>query len=758
MSIGVTDREARSAAVNDREARSAAANEREVPGTLVDPPACQAAAQLLSQSARRCQPMREVQEQLQRLARGEQPVWINGELGSGRQSAALTLHQQSGLRSGPCRVCHRAELAPIAALVLAESSAAQQEGLSRLQALLTRTRGGTLILDEGGTPDPAFQVLVLELLRLRQSPATRLVLLTCANQEGAGEAEPPLLPALLSSLSGRLLRVPALRVRREEIADLALELWRTAPRQRSAEAPPPQMTPAVEAPLSVAVSADAAGEEAAPEISAASAVSDAAPAPPEAPVGAAPVDEAPTLEEDTLELLREQPWPGNLHQLRHLLLFVAQRSRDATLGRAELTALLPLTFQPGPPEAEPEQLQTRAQALQDLLRPMVPTLGAASEEPPWAPLLLVPVGRAAPPSAGAADDPRRLWLRRGPAPLDDARLVAGLQARPRGLVAGGRTGDAPALAQLGQTWRGNLLGLLRATYHELGDLGRPGSSGLSLLTLAQLLTLSGPPLSALKLLRLSLHLPTDLNEEESAALLRRMHPASRQRGRLPCASPQVGRSWADAARGLLPQGAEGRFLEHATRCERCGLLLQGYFRLTLREPWHSPEPLWEPAAAAVAEAVVVGPSGRRRPEDVTLIDVTQAAAAAEAAGQSCVDLSAPEEAAVPAPEADADALRWAALSQGPAPRRPRRPHTGPADGVPRPIPDPRQRPAADEASAEASSEPVSAPPSAASPTLLPPPMAAAAGWLSPGRLLLLALLWLGSVVASAVLGYWMARR
>ena len=253
--------------------------------------------------------MREVQEQLQRLARGEQPVWINGELGSGRQSAALTLHQQSGLRSGPCRVCHRAELAPIAALVLAESSAAQQEGLSRLQALLTRTRGGTLILDEGGTPDPAFQVLVLELLRLRQSPATRLVLLTCANQEGAGEAEPPLLPALLSSLSGRLLRVPALRVRREEIADLALELWRTAPRQRSAEAPPPQMTPAVEAPLSVAVSADAAGEEAAPEISApsaASAVSDAAPAPPEAPVGAAPVDEAPTLEEDTLELLRER--------------------------------------------------------------------------------------------------------------------------------------------------------------------------------------------------------------------------------------------------------------------------------------------------------------------------------------------------------------------------------------------------------------------------------------------------------------------
>ena len=205
-----------------------------------------------------------------------------------------------------------------------------------------------------------------------------------------------------------------------------------------------------------------------------------------------------------------------------------------------------------------------AQALAALLRPILPALALSQEgEVPWSPLLLEEL-------AGEPTPRHRLVL--GPAPMDERRLVAALQARPLALSGPARgvarTGDAFALAHLGPLWRGNLLGLLRAA-HVAMDARRAPT--LSLITLAHLLLVSGAPVSPDALARLGLGLPVELSEEATATLLSRARavyehlplPAA------PCSAPAIGRIWADAVRDLLPQSDRERFQAHADTCDRC---------------------------------------------------------------------------------------------------------------------------------------------------------------------------------------------
>jgi hypothetical protein len=467
-----------------------------------------AALELISRSARRCPAVEETLEHLQRLSRDSHPVWLYGEFGAGRHTAAAALHALAAARTGSAAlvIVHRSELKEAVELSHAASPAARKAGKELLLGLVHRARGGTLVLDEGATPDLSFQAAVLDLLGQRL-PA-RLALITRAQSaQDAGMLAP-----LLARLTPRCVRVPPLRQRRDEIPALLADL----------------------------LPGGAAAEEEA--------------------TGARVRDEAAVL-------LVQHPFTGNLWELRHLAHRLAGR---VPVGAAELEQVLPAEE-----TVQPETLRELAQALYDLLRPLVPVFPADAARPgdeeledtPYAPLLL---------HRGEREPEWLAHLRLGPAPMDERRLVAGLQARPLG-PGGTRTGDVPVLARLGPTWRGHLLSLLRAAHSELDD---EAAQSLSLLMLGQALLLSGPPVSPERLVRLVLRLPLDLSEEETRVVtdrLRTVLAPGRRRPAPRCSELQTGRLWTDAVRGLLPDPA-GLFA-HAAACDRCDQTVRAFFRV-----------------------------------------------------------------------------------------------------------------------------------------------------------------------------------
>lgn len=494
-----------------------------------------AAPQSLILSAERAPAMKEVLAQVQRLAGDNRPVWIHGEPGSGRRTAALALHALAHNRAQPIRFVHRSELGHVLELCREQSAAAWQAACDMLGELCATVRGGTLVIDEGPGLDPMLQGLLAELYASR--PGVRLILIS---QTPAGAAS--LHPSLRGLLGGRAIALPPLRQRREEIAPLCEDVLR-------------------------ALAPDAHGEGAGPAAEEAGA------------------DRAPSLSEEAAALLREQPFHGNLWQLQHALRWIGRRAPGPAITAEDMAGHLPgHPFDRGVGQlTDGDTVAEVAQALGELLGSMLPIIPTvihghghgygtsdAPEELPWSPLLLV-LPEGAEPGSG------RLVL--GPAPMDERRLVAGLQARPRG-PGGARTGDAKALSRLGLTWRGHLLALLRAAYQELDE---EHVRSLGLVGLGRLLILAGPPVSPDKLVRLALGQPADLHEEETVALTRRLWTASGASAggasHSPCIDPAIGRSWADAVRGLLGDGPRDLFLAHADECARCTEALLAWWRV-----------------------------------------------------------------------------------------------------------------------------------------------------------------------------------
>lgn len=590
-------------------------------GLLIGGDEAQGALRLVQRSADRGPAMQEVLEQLVRLGRDSAPVWLYGEAGAGRHTAALALHALSAVAAGPVLVVHRSELQDVIALWREQDRGAGQ----LLGAILARAAGGTAIFDEGGAPDLDFQGLVSDLLGLSErrdgggkdgaSWPARLVLITAAQ----AAADLGMLAELLGRLGGRCVRVPPLRLRRGEIGALATEL--TA-RSRADDG--------------------------------------------EAATG---------LDFGAAALLTDQPLRGNVRQLALAAArLAARRPAGGELIAPDVAEILGLRAEP---PADPLALRATGQALGEVLRlvlPLVPDgAEAEGEEPPWAPLLLRRDER----------DPVGIFrLRAGPAPLDEAVVGAGLRPRPRGPIGAGggggaasgiRTGDEPSLSRLGPPWRGNLLGLLRALHRDLG------AGELSLLDLGLALLLSGPPLPPQKLLRLVLRQPLDLTPEETAALLDRLEllqggaPAQGRgaEGALRCEDPALGRSWADAMRGLVPRATQEALFRHARGCALCGEALWMSWRLpdlsgageTLPLPVYadgSPapevEPQVEPTTAARAAAISGAPAPA--PTPAALEPAAAPASSAEAAPAA----SAQSPVAVPPTMAALRPGHWVALS------------------------------------------------------------------------------------------------
>jgi len=140
----------------------------------------------------------ELRERLAELARADQCVWLAGEVGSGRELAARTLHALSARASGP--------------FVVARGGAAVRD------ELVQRAAGGVLYLDGVPALSPELQARLAELL------APPLGLRVCCSSieplstaVGRGRVA----PALLARLPGPCVHVPPLRERVEDIPLLA---------------------------------------------------------------------------------------------------------------------------------------------------------------------------------------------------------------------------------------------------------------------------------------------------------------------------------------------------------------------------------------------------------------------------------------------------------------------------------------------------------------------------------------------------------
>jgi DNA-binding NtrC family response regulator len=157
-------------------------------------------------------PMREVLHALAQLAAGAAPVLLLGEAGSGKALAAQALHRASGRTGRFARFC-----APV------DGGSAE-----RLLIRLRECAGGTLFVDDLGDLPAVAQSALRELLDPREAPEpirreARLVLGSRLDERELGGR---LDGGLWNLLRGRVVKLPPLRARRDDLLPLALRLLR----------------------------------------------------------------------------------------------------------------------------------------------------------------------------------------------------------------------------------------------------------------------------------------------------------------------------------------------------------------------------------------------------------------------------------------------------------------------------------------------------------------------------------------------------
>ncbi len=169
--------------------------------------------------------MGKILQLLDRIAYSEDPVLLEGEFGSGKMTLARAIHQSGPRAAAPFRVLHCSAL-PEDMLEEELFTGSRQTG----ETILTRSQGGTLVLDEINALPPRIQsqldTLVEDLQGRRaagslpESLDVRLVATSTGPLEAAvrdGEFRED----LFYSVSVVLLTVPPLRQRQEDIPLLA---------------------------------------------------------------------------------------------------------------------------------------------------------------------------------------------------------------------------------------------------------------------------------------------------------------------------------------------------------------------------------------------------------------------------------------------------------------------------------------------------------------------------------------------------------
>ena len=192
--------------------------------------------------------------QAEKLARNQAPVFIHGESGTGKEVIARYIHSLGARAAGPFVPVN---CGAISAELMESEFFGHRKGSvtgagADTEGLFQAANGGTLVLDEIGELPLAMQV---KLLRAIQERAVRPVgahaeeavdvrLLSASHQDlGRLVAEGRFRQDLFFRINVITLRVPPLRERREDIADLATHILARlaareggAPRRLSADA------------------------------------------------------------------------------------------------------------------------------------------------------------------------------------------------------------------------------------------------------------------------------------------------------------------------------------------------------------------------------------------------------------------------------------------------------------------------------------------------------------------------------------------
>jgi DNA-binding NtrC family response regulator len=174
--------------------------------------------------------MRDVYSMAQRFARTNVPVLIFGETGTGKELVAGTVHRQSG-RTGRLRAINCASIPStlVETTLFGHERGAFTGALAQSRGVFEEADGGTVFLDELGELSPSAQASLLRVLEtgaFTRVGGTRVVCvdvrvvaathrdLEVMAREGAFRRD------LLFRLNTVMIRVPALRHRKEEIAPL----------------------------------------------------------------------------------------------------------------------------------------------------------------------------------------------------------------------------------------------------------------------------------------------------------------------------------------------------------------------------------------------------------------------------------------------------------------------------------------------------------------------------------------------------------
>ncbi|NMO19512.1 sigma-54-dependent Fis family transcriptional regulator [Pyxidicoccus fallax] len=184
-----------------------------------------------------CDGIRQVREDIIRVADLDVPVLIRGETGTGKELVARAIHDRGPRRSGPFVSVNLGALAKelVAAELFGALRGAYTGATKDREGFFRAAQGGTLFLDEVGEAPTEVQVALLRVLETGEvypvgghTPVkvdVRLVSATDANLE-ARIQERLFRAPLLHRLAGFEIHMPPLRERREDIGPLFMHFAR----------------------------------------------------------------------------------------------------------------------------------------------------------------------------------------------------------------------------------------------------------------------------------------------------------------------------------------------------------------------------------------------------------------------------------------------------------------------------------------------------------------------------------------------------
>jgi len=192
--------------------------------------------------------MRAALDRAEQVASSRASILISGETGTGKGLLAETIHRLSAREQGPFVevACGALSDTLLDSELFGHEKGAFTGAVGRYEGRFRRAEGGTLFLDEIGSCPPAMQVKLLRFLQTRRfervggketlSADVRLIAATNRDLE-AEVAEGRFREDLYYRLNVVQIRIPALRLRRSDIPELASAFLRrfAAENQRQLE-------------------------------------------------------------------------------------------------------------------------------------------------------------------------------------------------------------------------------------------------------------------------------------------------------------------------------------------------------------------------------------------------------------------------------------------------------------------------------------------------------------------------------------------